>query len=230
MERSRNGSFERRSSVNSVPRRQRTSASSSSSPSPRRRTPSPSRGRVQSSRGRPSSSRQTSPSRSRSRGRTSSRSISRSPSRRKKHSGDHHHHHGLFKTTAGLLAGIGVATVIAHKVWPKGILYGDHEDWEHPHPKHRHPDRPQHHRRRRSLEGDERIVERTARRHGDAVYYEEVSHRRPQNHERMPRLEHDRTWQSSERLPYPPDDPYAHGPPVYRAERRTVVQPVHMPY
>ncbi|KAM0200419.1 hypothetical protein ACHAPA_004852 [Fusarium lateritium] len=229
MERSRNGSFERRSSVNSVPRRQRTSASSSSSPSPRRRTPSPSRGRTQPSRGRPSSSRQTSPSRSRSRGRSFSRSSSRSPSRRKKHSSDHHHHHGLFKTTAGLLAGIGVATVLAHKVWPKGILYGDHEDWAHPHPKPRHSDRPQH-RRRRSLDGGERVVERTATRRGDAVYHEEVIRRRPQNYERMSRPEHDRTWQSSERLSYSPDDPYAQGPPVYRAERRTVVQPVHMPY
>ncbi|KAF5664145.1 hypothetical protein FHETE_7196 [Fusarium heterosporum] len=223
MQRSRTGSFERRSSVNSLHRGQTTSTSPS-----RGRTPSPSRGRAQSFRGRPSSSRHASLSRSRSRGRSPSRSSSRSPSRRKKHS-DNHHHHGLFKTTAGLLAGIGVATVIAHKVWPKGVLYGDHEDWEHPHHKHRHSDRAQ--RRRRSSDVGERVVERTTRRHGDAIYYEEVDRRRPQNHERMSRYEDDRSWQSSERLAYPPDDPYAQGPPVYQAERRrTVVQPVYVPY
>ncbi|KAF4971805.1 hypothetical protein FSARC_1498 [Fusarium sarcochroum] len=227
MQRSRSGSFERRSSVN----RRQTPSPSPIPPSSRGRTPSPSRGRPASSRGRPSSSRQV--SRSKSRGRHSSRSSSRSPSRRKKRNGDsnnHHHHHGLFKTTAGLLAGIGVATVIAHKVWPKGVLYGDHEDWEHEsHPKHRHSDRRQHQRRRRSFDDGERVIERTTRRRGDAVYYEEVSRRRPESYERIPRPEHVRIRQPSERLPYPPDDPYSQGQPFYNTERRRVVQSVPMP-
>ncbi|KAJ4260517.1 hypothetical protein NW762_007258 [Fusarium torreyae] len=221
MQRSRSGSFERRSA-----NRRQTPSPSPIRPSSRGRSPSPSRGRPASSRGRPQSSRQVSRSRSQGRpSRSSSSSSSRSPSRRKKRSGDDHHHHGLFKTTAGLLAGIGVATVIAHKVWPKGVLYGDHEDWEHEsHPKHRHSDRRQHQRRRRSLDNGERVIERTTRRRGDAVYYEEVSRRRPDHYERVSRPEHDRIRQPSDRLPYPPDDPYFQGQPFYNTERRRVVQ------
>ncbi|KAF4453979.1 hypothetical protein F53441_3504 [Fusarium austroafricanum] len=212
----RRGSFERRSSV---PRRT-PSPSPILSPTSRSYTPSP-----PPSRGRPQTSRL--PSRSKSRGRLSSRSRSRSSSRsrRSKRSGDNSHHHGLFKTTAGLLAGIGVAAVVAHKVWPKGVLYGDHEDWEHEQPsKHRHSGRQ--HRRRRSVDNGERVVERRTQRHGDAVYYEEVSRRRPQNYERIPRPEHERVREPVERLPYPPDDHYAPGQPVYTERRRTVVQPV----
>lgn len=96
------------------------------SPSPR--IPSPSRGR-------PRSYHARAPSESRSRSRYSSRSSSVSSSRsrktQKKHQQQqqHDHHKGLFKTSAGLLAGIGVATFLAHKVWPKGVIYGDLEDW-----------------------------------------------------------------------------------------------------
>ncbi|KAF5550260.1 hypothetical protein FNAPI_7783 [Fusarium napiforme] len=209
----RSGSFERRSSVHD----RMPSPSPIRSPLSRSRTPSPSRGRSQAPRGRPSS-RMVSRSKSKSRARLSSRSSSRSPSRRSKRS-DNHHHHGLFKTTAGLLAGIGVAAVVAHKVWPKGVLYGDHEDWEHS-SKHHRSDRP-HHRRRRSLENGERVVERTTRRRGDAVYYEEVDRRRPQNFERMPRPEY-------ERMRQPADDHYIPAQPVYAERRRTVVQPAPM--
>ncbi|KAF5643710.1 uncharacterized protein FTJAE_3127 [Fusarium tjaetaba] len=216
----RSGSFERRSSVHD----RMPSPSPIRSPLSRSRIPSPSRGRSQAPRGRPSS---RMVSRSKSRARLSSRSSSRSPSpsRRSKRS-DNHHHHGLFKTTAGLLAGIGVAAVVAHKVWPKGVLYGDHEDWEHS-SKHHRSDRP-HHRRRRSLENGERVVERTARRRGDAVYYEEVDRRRPQDFERMPRPEYERMRQPAERLPYPADDHYTPAQPVYAERRRTVVQPAPM--
>lgn len=214
----RSGSFERRSSIN---RRPSPSPSPILTPSFRTRTPSPSRGRPRGSK-HPSS---RPVSRSKSRGRSSSRSSSHSPSRRKKRSDDHHHHHGLFKTTAGLLAGIGVATVIAHKVWPKGVLHGDHEDWEHSSAKHdRKPTR-----RRRSPENAERVYERTTRRHGDVVYQEEVSRRRPQGYERMPQ-EHVRIRHHAERLPYPPDDYYVQEQPFYPTERRrTVAQPAHYP-
>jgi hypothetical protein len=34
------------------------------------------------------------------------------------------------KSAAPLLATIGVASVVAHKFWPKGVLFGDKEDWE----------------------------------------------------------------------------------------------------
>lgn len=34
------------------------------------------------------------------------------------------------KASAGLLAGIGVASLLAHKFWPKGVLYGGKEEWE----------------------------------------------------------------------------------------------------
>ncbi|KAF4986635.1 hypothetical protein FDECE_15850 [Fusarium decemcellulare] len=208
-------------------------------------------------------------SRSKSRGakatsRASSRSSSSSPTRRNTaqnrgrqhdtnknrpgHShGSHsqeHHHHGLFKTSASLLAGIGLATVLAHKVWPKGILYGDSEDWEsRPHPKHRHSDRHlDRPRPRRSLEA-ERVIER-ARRHGDVIYYEEIgplpSRRRPvahQNYDRLSRSVEDERMRRpfreepprAGRLPYP-NAPYP-GETYYEPERRrtTVAQPVTMP-
>lgn len=34
------------------------------------------------------------------------------------------------KSAAPLLATIGVASVVAHKFWPKGVMFGDKEDWE----------------------------------------------------------------------------------------------------
>lgn len=34
------------------------------------------------------------------------------------------------KSSAPLLATIGVASVLAHKLWPKGVLFGDKEEWE----------------------------------------------------------------------------------------------------
>ncbi|KAF5018102.1 hypothetical protein F66182_9941 [Fusarium sp. NRRL 66182] len=228
MQPSRSASFERRSSAN---RRQPTPAPIPStprgripSPSP---SPSPSRDRPLSSRGRPASRTRSlsahQASRSRSRPRSKSPSSSRSPSRRSRRNGDNRHH-GIFKTTAGLLAGIGVATVVAHKVWPKGILHGDREDWQsRPHAKHHHQ------RRHRSPDSGERVVERVARRHGDVVYCDEVR-RRPQNYERMPRPEHDMMRHPSERLPYIPDDPYFSHQPFYKTERRrTVVQQVPVP-
>jgi hypothetical protein len=36
----------------------------------------------------------------------------------------------LLKSSAGFLAGVGVMAVVAHKFWPKGVMYGDKEDWE----------------------------------------------------------------------------------------------------
>ncbi|RGP79246.1 hypothetical protein FLONG3_2682 [Fusarium longipes] len=135
-------------------------------------------------------------------------------------------HARLLVTTAGLLAGIGVATVIAHKVWPKGVLHGDHEDWEHPPSKH---NRKQQQHRHRSPENAERLYERTTRRHGDVVYHQEISRKRPQNYERMPQ-EHIRIRQHAERLPYAPDDYYIQEQQSFypTERRRTVAQ--HVPY
>ncbi|RSL68523.1 hypothetical protein CEP51_012478 [Fusarium floridanum] len=153
------------------------------------------------------------------------------------------HHHGLFKTSAGLIAGIGLATVLAHKVWPKGVLYGDAEEWEsRPHPKHRHSDRHEHHRRHRRASDAERAIER-ARRHGDVVYYEEIGpfpgRRRSaalQSYERLSPAEEERIRRMSRdensrvgRLPYP-DEPYP-GESFYEPEprRHSVAQPVTVP-
>ncbi|RSM04145.1 hypothetical protein CEP52_006999 [Fusarium oligoseptatum] len=153
------------------------------------------------------------------------------------------HHHGLFKTSAGLIAGIGLATVLAHKVWPKGVLYGDAEEWEsRPHPKHRHSDRHEHHRRHRRASDAERAIDR-ARRHGDVVYYEEIGpfpgRRRSaalQSYERLSPAEEERIRRMSRdensrvgRLPYP-DEPYP-GESFYEPEprRHSVAQPVTVP-
>ncbi|KAJ6439875.1 O-methyltransferase family 3 [Purpureocillium lavendulum] len=77
-------------------------------------------------------------SRSRSRSRSSSRSYSHSGSgsssqdrqRRRQQQRHKEKKEGLIKGSAGLLLGIGVAAVVAHKFWPKGILYGGKEEWE----------------------------------------------------------------------------------------------------
>lgn len=37
----------------------------------------------------------------------------------------------IAKTSLVMLGAIGAATLAAHKFWPKGITYGDKEDWEH---------------------------------------------------------------------------------------------------
>lgn len=39
-------------------------------------------------------------------------------------------HHGIFASSATLLAGIGVAALVAHHFWPRGILYSAQEEWE----------------------------------------------------------------------------------------------------
>lgn len=139
------------------------------------------------SRGRPES-RNTS-SHPDSRSKSSSKSSSRSPSRRRhQHHHQHHqhsqpqheHHHGLFKTSASLIAGIGLATVLAHKVWPKGVLHGDEEEWEsRPKSKHHHhhrhsSERHEHHHRRTS--DADRMVDRARSAHprGDVMYVEEA--------------------------------------------------------
>lgn len=67
-----------------------------------------------------------SPSHSRSRSRSRTRSRSRSEGGEHKSS----KHKDLLKSSAGLLAGIGIASYVAHKFWPKGVMYGDKEDWE----------------------------------------------------------------------------------------------------
>ncbi|KAF4981489.1 hypothetical protein FZEAL_2732 [Fusarium zealandicum] len=194
-------------------------------------------------RGRPMSSHETSRplARSKSRAKTpsrpSSRASSSSPARRQQKHGksgkanSQDHHHGLFKTSAGLIAGIGLATVLAHKVWPKGILYGGAEEWEsRPIPKHHHSDRHEHRRHHHRHSSDTgRVVER-ARRRGDVVYYEEISHfpsrRRsfgPQTYERMSRgVEENgipRPVRDDFGPPPHPDAPYP-GEVFYEPERR----------
>ncbi|RTE68807.1 hypothetical protein BHE90_016814 [Fusarium euwallaceae] len=146
-------------------------------------------------------------------------------------------------TRAATATGIGLATVLAHKVWPKGVLYGDAEEWEsRPHPKHRHSDRHEHHRRHRRASDAERAIER-ARRHGDVVYYEEIGpfpgRRRSaalQSYERLSPAEEERIRRMSRdensrvgRLPYP-DEPYP-GESFYEPEprRHSVAQPVAVP-
>ncbi|KAG8424129.1 hypothetical protein J3458_000957 [Metarhizium acridum] len=78
----------------------------------------------------PSQSR--SPSRSRrSASRPPSRHSSRDSCRRVPSQQEKEHNRGkLIKDSAGLLLGIGVAAVVAHKFWPKGMLYGAKEEWE----------------------------------------------------------------------------------------------------
>ncbi|TWU70875.1 hypothetical protein ED733_002247 [Metarhizium rileyi] len=36
----------------------------------------------------------------------------------------------LIKDSAGLLLGIGVAVIVAHRLWPKEVPYGDKENWD----------------------------------------------------------------------------------------------------
>ncbi|KAF7553654.1 hypothetical protein G7046_g7037 [Stylonectria norvegica] len=182
-------------------------------------------------------------SKSRSRSRPTPRSTSTSPQRAPKHhqhqhqhqhnehhqnhDDDHQHHHGLFKTSAGLIAGIGLATILAHKAWPKGVIHGGQEEWEtRPDPrkeKHnkREPRESERHERR-----DERVVERTKTsrggRGGEVVYYEEVvpvrkaeGRRRDleaRGFERVGRPAEDDKMRRPGRLPYPehayPDERY----------------------
>ncbi|KAH7144378.1 hypothetical protein B0J13DRAFT_555078 [Dactylonectria estremocensis] len=169
----RSHSFSRPSPTNGKPR----------SPSPRSTTTP--RTTTMPSRGRPSEPRSSS-SHDNSHSRSSSRSSSRSPSRRRHHHQHHHHqpqhehHHGLFKTSASLLAGIGLATVLAHKVWPKGVLHGDEEEWttrpksKHHHHHHHHSSERHEHHHRRSSDAD-RMLDRAKSTHpgGDIMYVEE---------------------------------------------------------
>lgn len=99
------------------------------------------------------------------------------------------HHHGLFKSSASLLAGIGLVTVLAHKHWPKGILHGDDDEWatKPAHNPHRRPSEhlpAEHHHHHHSSSSHhssrdnnaELMIERakTTRGRGNVVYYEEV--------------------------------------------------------
>ncbi|EFZ02864.1 hypothetical protein X797_000833 [Metarhizium robertsii] len=81
----------------------------------------------------PSPSRSRTPSQSRSPSRSTRRSASRPPPRRSSRDSQQEKEHNrgrLIKDSAGLLLGIGVAAVVAHKFWPKGMLYGAKEEWE----------------------------------------------------------------------------------------------------
>ncbi|KAK2592550.1 hypothetical protein QQS21_009765 [Conoideocrella luteorostrata] len=118
-------------SKSSAPRAASHRLPSSPSQSPSRsRTPSQSRS--------PSRSRPDSRRRSLSRGSSSRRSYSSSSGhssprrgRRRPSQQEKDQNRGkLIKDSAGLLLGIGVAAVVAHKFWPKGMLYGGKEDWE----------------------------------------------------------------------------------------------------
>ncbi|KAH7140819.1 hypothetical protein EDB81DRAFT_885528 [Dactylonectria macrodidyma] len=186
------------------------------------------------SRGRPSESRSNSTHHN-SHSRSSSRSSSRSPSRRRhRHHHQHyqpqheHSHHGLFKTSASLLAGIGLATVLAHKVWPKGILHGDEEEWmsrpmpKHHHHHHHHSSERRDHHRRRSSDAD-RMLDRARSTHprGEIMYVEEEGPFRRSDARRMSldpraldRIEDERAhWEANSPrgrpavLPYP-ETPY----------------------
>ncbi|KAF7547671.1 hypothetical protein G7Z17_g7563 [Cylindrodendrum hubeiense] len=156
---------------------QARSPSPKSANTPRTRMPS---------RGRPESHRTSSHHGSRSR--SSSRSSSRSPSHRRHHQHhhqhqhsqpQHEHNHGLFKTSAGLIAGIGLATVLARKVWPKGVLYDGDQDESRPKSKHHHhhhhsSERHEHHHRRSSDAG--RMVDRarSVHPHGEVMFVDEA--------------------------------------------------------
>lgn len=97
----------------------------------RREEGSSSSSRMQDSRSRSTSRRRTdSSSRSRSRSRLDGRSESRDS-----------HKSSFLKGSLGLLAGIGIAAYAAHKIWPKGILYGGKEDWETREPPPKQPSR-----------------------------------------------------------------------------------------
>jgi hypothetical protein len=65
-------------------------------------------------------------SRSRSRSRSSRRSRRRKPQPEPEKRGAI----AAIKDAAPLLATIGVASFVAHKFWPKGVLFGDPDDWE----------------------------------------------------------------------------------------------------
>ncbi|KAI5457620.1 hypothetical protein BGZ63DRAFT_393318 [Mariannaea sp. PMI_226] len=172
-----------------------------------------SRGRA-TSRPRPVYSHHGSFSRSSSRSRSRASSESRSPTRRehRSHSHGHHHsherhhehHHDLIKTSAGLIAGLGLATVLARKVWGKDDEENDkrsssrsrskhdshghshdrdhdHENHHHHHHHHHHQESSKHHhghhhRRDSDVSSrSERMVDRARGTHAhDAVYMQET--------------------------------------------------------
>ncbi|KAK0662998.1 hypothetical protein QBC41DRAFT_329416 [Cercophora samala] len=59
----------------------------------------------------------------------SSSSSSFSPKSKHSHSSDHHEE-GSHKIPYVFLGSIAAASLLAHKYWPKGYIYGDKEDWE----------------------------------------------------------------------------------------------------
>lgn len=116
--------MDRARSYSRPPRRRDRSISTSPSPT---RSPSRSRSRSHTRQSR----RSASSSRQRSRSSSSYDSQASRPARRRSTSSSRHgKHRELLKTSAGLLAGIGIASYVAHKFWPKGIMYGDKEEWE----------------------------------------------------------------------------------------------------
>ncbi|KPM35024.1 hypothetical protein AK830_g11551 [Neonectria ditissima] len=216
------------------------------SPSSTRRSPSPSTPRSTTTpRGRPVSS--LSSSHHGSRSRSSSESSSRSPSRRSNQNHHEHHqdhqHHGLFKTSASLIAGIGLATVLAHKVWPKGVVHGDEDDWvsapraKHHHHHHHHHSSEHHHRR--SVDAG-RIVDHARSSHGrgDVLFVEEVGPFRRGDNNRRASLD-PRAFERVEArpprdervrpavLPYP-ETPYP-GEKFYEPSRRRAPVPELIP-
>jgi len=78
----------------------------------------------------PSTSSRFAQSRSRARSSSSSSGDNSQQRRARKQQRHKEKKEGLIKGSAGLLLGIGVAAVVAHKFWPKGILYGGKEEWE----------------------------------------------------------------------------------------------------
>ncbi|KAB5513351.1 hypothetical protein GE09DRAFT_1231975 [Coniochaeta sp. 2T2.1] len=110
------------------------SPSSSPSRSPRSSVSPPPRRRSNGARSR-SRRRSPSPSSSISRSRSRSRSASRSRTQRLR---DKFPEDGLseaksesiVKTSLVFLGAVGAATLAAHKFWPKGITYGEKEEWE----------------------------------------------------------------------------------------------------
>ncbi|KAH8178775.1 hypothetical protein LIA77_00294 [Sarocladium implicatum] len=67
---------------------------------------------------------------SRSRSRRRKRSRSRQKTKPEKKPEENKGALAALKSAAPLLATIGVASVVAHKFWPKGVLFGDKEEWE----------------------------------------------------------------------------------------------------
>lgn len=115
------------------------SRSRSRSPSPRPKSRSKSKYRNGDARSR--SRARSKGGRGRSRSSSSSRSRSSSPARSKSKSRKYYSGRAnedkidvskssVAKTSAVFLGSVAVATICAHKFWPKGFIYGDKEDWE----------------------------------------------------------------------------------------------------